>query len=163
MTDIQFNCPKCGKHLSVDAKGAGMDVPCPECSRTIRVPSAAEDVAPIRMKHGGKTYNSTIIIATIILSGSLVGSAFLLKEGMGCLAQTFRDGLTSLGTDIRNGFGYAKPNEITVRLGNAKSVFGMPESMDFHLNGMDIPDRIRIDGIDIPNRLSLSHDGYIRQ
>ena len=39
MADIEFNCPKCGKHLSVDGKGAGLDAPCPECGEKIRVPS----------------------------------------------------------------------------------------------------------------------------
>ena len=38
MGDIQFNCPKCGHGLIVDAEGAGMSVPCPECHEQIAIP-----------------------------------------------------------------------------------------------------------------------------
>ena len=40
MADVEFDCPKCGGHLSVADRGAGMFVPCPECGQTIQVPQA---------------------------------------------------------------------------------------------------------------------------
>ena len=36
--DIVFDCPLCGKSLSIDARGAGLTVACPECSREVQVP-----------------------------------------------------------------------------------------------------------------------------
>ncbi len=38
MGDVSFNCPECGGNLSVDENGAGMTVPCPLCSKRIRIP-----------------------------------------------------------------------------------------------------------------------------
>lgn len=38
MADIEFDCPKCGGHLTVSEKGSGLSVPCPECGQTIQVP-----------------------------------------------------------------------------------------------------------------------------
>jgi len=38
MADFEFDCPKCGGHLSVAEKGTGMFVPCPECGQIIQVP-----------------------------------------------------------------------------------------------------------------------------
>lgn len=38
MSDIQFNCPKCGHSLIVDSQGIGMTVACPECSEPIDIP-----------------------------------------------------------------------------------------------------------------------------
>lgn len=38
MPDINFDCPVCGHNLEVSEKGAGMTVPCPECSNTITIP-----------------------------------------------------------------------------------------------------------------------------
>ena len=34
--DIIFNCPKCGKSLTIDVRGA---VPCPDCGTQVMVPS----------------------------------------------------------------------------------------------------------------------------
>lgn len=45
MSDIQFNCPKCGHNLVVDAAGAGMSVPCPECSEPLIIPGPEEQTA----------------------------------------------------------------------------------------------------------------------
>jgi hypothetical protein len=36
--DIRFNCPRCGQHLCVEEKGAGMRVDCPTCKGQIEVP-----------------------------------------------------------------------------------------------------------------------------
>lgn len=38
MADINFDCPACGHNLAVDETGAGMTVPCPECSKPIHIP-----------------------------------------------------------------------------------------------------------------------------
>lgn len=36
--DITFKCPNCEQELEVDASGAGSDIECPNCSKTITVP-----------------------------------------------------------------------------------------------------------------------------
>lgn len=36
--DIIFKCPNCEQELEVDASGAGSDIECPACSKTITVP-----------------------------------------------------------------------------------------------------------------------------
>ena len=41
--EIFFNCPKCGKSLSIDARGEGYVVACPDCRTEVQVPTA--DVA----------------------------------------------------------------------------------------------------------------------
>jgi DNA-directed RNA polymerase subunit RPC12/RpoP len=43
--DIRFNCPRCGQHLSIEEKGAGMRVGCPNCNEQIEIPRASA-VAP---------------------------------------------------------------------------------------------------------------------
>lgn len=91
MADIEFNCPKCGKHLSVDGKGAGLDVPCPECGKNIQVPTPAvpaptssADAGAISFPKGkgGNGIYATIIIAAIILAAAVVGATYLLSKGM---------------------------------------------------------------------------------
>ena len=37
--DIVFNCPACQGELVVDMAGAGMEVPCSHCGRTLKVPA----------------------------------------------------------------------------------------------------------------------------
>ena len=41
--DIVFNCPKCGKSLTIDVRGAGLMVPCPDCGTQVMVPTGADD------------------------------------------------------------------------------------------------------------------------
>ncbi|MCS6771738.1 MAG: zinc-ribbon domain-containing protein [Kiritimatiellae bacterium] len=41
-TDIVFECPKCGKSLAIDERGAGLIVRCPQCQEDIQVPVPAE-------------------------------------------------------------------------------------------------------------------------
>jgi transcription elongation factor Elf1 len=36
--DIRFNCPRCGQHLLVEERGAGMVVNCPSCKGQIQIP-----------------------------------------------------------------------------------------------------------------------------
>ncbi len=37
-SDIQFDCPHCGKHLSIDPRGAGLVIICPDCEKHVSVP-----------------------------------------------------------------------------------------------------------------------------
>lgn len=37
-SDIQFDCPHCGKHLSIDPRGAGLVIVCPDCEKHVSVP-----------------------------------------------------------------------------------------------------------------------------
>lgn len=41
ISDIKFNYPQCGQHLSVDAAAAGTTVACPKCDQAIDVPGIA--------------------------------------------------------------------------------------------------------------------------
>ena len=50
MADIIFDCPECGHNLEVDEKGAGMTVPCPECTKPITIPFPAIAHASINTK-----------------------------------------------------------------------------------------------------------------
>jgi hypothetical protein len=38
--EIFFNCPKCGKSLSIDVRGEGYVVSCPDCHTEVQVPTA---------------------------------------------------------------------------------------------------------------------------
>jgi predicted RNA-binding Zn-ribbon protein involved in translation (DUF1610 family) len=40
-SDIRFNCPRCGKHLVVEQRGAGTAVNCPSCNEQIEIPRGA--------------------------------------------------------------------------------------------------------------------------
>lgn len=53
-TDIVFDCFYCGKSLSIDRKGAGLMITCPDCGKRIQVPegegmidAASDDVAAL--------------------------------------------------------------------------------------------------------------------
>ena len=37
-TDINFDCPHCGKNLVIDYRGAGLQINCSECGETVLVP-----------------------------------------------------------------------------------------------------------------------------
>lgn len=48
--DIIFECPHCKTELSIDAAGAGSEIECPTCSKTVVVPEAGvapEAAAPV--------------------------------------------------------------------------------------------------------------------
>jgi hypothetical protein len=45
-TDIRFNCPHCGQHLTVEERGAGTLVNCPTCSEQIEIPGSAAPPLP---------------------------------------------------------------------------------------------------------------------
>ncbi len=40
--DILFECPKCGKSLGIDERGAGLIVTCPDCGQRMQVPTREE-------------------------------------------------------------------------------------------------------------------------
>ena len=44
--DIVFNCPRCGRHLSVEERGAGLLVNCPSCKEQIEVPRSTGSQPP---------------------------------------------------------------------------------------------------------------------
>jgi transcription elongation factor Elf1 len=37
-TDIVFDCPKCGKSLAIDYRGAGLTIACSDCGEQVQVP-----------------------------------------------------------------------------------------------------------------------------
>ena len=37
-TDIEFECPHCGKNLVIDYRGAGLQIACPGCGEAVLVP-----------------------------------------------------------------------------------------------------------------------------
>ncbi len=44
--EIIFNCPHCEQELSVDADGAGSEIPCPTCGEAITIPEQPATAAP---------------------------------------------------------------------------------------------------------------------
>lgn len=44
--EIIFNCPHCEQELSVDAEGAGSEIPCPTCGEVITIPEKSTKEAP---------------------------------------------------------------------------------------------------------------------
>lgn len=41
MSDINFDCPKCGQNLDAPSDLAGLFVECPSCATVIKVPAAS--------------------------------------------------------------------------------------------------------------------------
>lgn len=78
MPDIIFTCPLCRKSLSVDEKGAGLAVDCPECQGKIRIPSSTEKTS-IKQQKLSPLVTSLIIgigvLAVWALTASLVASS----------------------------------------------------------------------------------------
>ena len=52
-SDIFFGCPRCGKSMGIDQRGAGKMVTCPDCDLRFRVPSPenATEVIPPDSAH----------------------------------------------------------------------------------------------------------------
>ncbi|MCX6997293.1 MAG: hypothetical protein NTV49_09435 [Kiritimatiellaeota bacterium] len=51
--DINFDCPLCQKNISIDARGAGLMIACPDCRQEIQVPiPAAEEVVDLVVDGG---------------------------------------------------------------------------------------------------------------
>ena len=42
MTDIKFNCPHCQRPLETTTEYFGLDIECPSCNKTLKVPSLAQ-------------------------------------------------------------------------------------------------------------------------
>ena len=141
MADIEFNCPKCGKHLSVDGKGAGLEVPCPECNRMIQVPDAMPDEGKSKAKPSGRIFNITILLSALVLAGGLVGSAYLLQQGM-----------AGLGESVVKGLRYSRVDSVTL---NHKAGF-----TDFRIRA-DVSADVASDVMQtrhfFPNTLALRH------
>ena len=43
-SDIVFECPKCGKSMAIEARGAGRIVSCPKCQHRVVVPDDGREV-----------------------------------------------------------------------------------------------------------------------
>lgn len=78
MADIKFNCPECGHNLYVDENGAGMIVPCPECSKqiTIPVPSPMPKARHANEPQSGKGSSNTSIFNRRTAAFSAIGTIF---------------------------------------------------------------------------------------
>lgn len=46
--DIIFKCTSCGRELSIDASGAGLEVNCPICQALLKVPEASTSDVPLK-------------------------------------------------------------------------------------------------------------------
>lgn len=46
--DIIFKCTGCGRELSIDASGAGLEVDCPICQTKLKVPEASTSDVPLK-------------------------------------------------------------------------------------------------------------------
>ncbi|MDW8344496.1 MAG: hypothetical protein RMM51_08390 [Verrucomicrobiae bacterium] len=46
--DIIFKCTSCGRELSIDASGAGLEVNCPICQALLKVPDASTSDVPLK-------------------------------------------------------------------------------------------------------------------
>lgn len=44
--DIHFLCPHCGQSLTVDQQGVGLEVNCPSCSVTVKIPDRIDKPNP---------------------------------------------------------------------------------------------------------------------
>jgi len=44
--DLKFECPRCGQHLAVEERAAGMTVKCPSCEEKIGIPGGAPPPLP---------------------------------------------------------------------------------------------------------------------
>lgn len=85
MSDIEFDCPKCGGHLAVDSAGAGRVVPCPMCTAQIRIPRASPDAVLSAVPTGGKARNVSptligALVALVVLCAGLGAWVFVLTR-----------------------------------------------------------------------------------
>ncbi len=46
MSDINFDCPKCGQNLDAPPDLAGLFIECPSCNAIIKVPASPGSVSP---------------------------------------------------------------------------------------------------------------------
>lgn len=99
--DITFMCLSCGKHLTIEGAGAGLEVNCPDCNATVKVPSIATE----SRSGDGTTDEDTSIrdgvigafvsVATVALALYCAGR-FFLRDGA-ALGSLFLAGPTLAG------------------------------------------------------------------
>ena len=55
MADILFKCPQCQKSLAVDERGAGRNINCPDCGKSVEIPQPdiAWECSNCRAQHSG--------------------------------------------------------------------------------------------------------------
>lgn len=58
MADIEFKCPACTKSLTIDAKGAGKMIKCPDCGATVQVPGKPSSDVQFKCQHCGRALNA---------------------------------------------------------------------------------------------------------
>ena len=174
MADIEFNCPKCGKHLSVDGKGAGLEVPCPECNRMIQVPDLIPDEGKPKTKPSGRIFNITILLSALVLAGGLVGSAYLLQQGMAGLGESVVKGLRYSRVDsVRLYHENAGTDGLKIDTGyisGSLSLKHTTDRMDLNMGTLDIIHRtglnLDLGTLDINHHtdsMFIHHSGYISQ
>lgn len=73
MSDIYFKCPHCRNPLTIDAAGAGLQVPCPHCARSITVPNKTKPKAKPWVLPG-------IVFAVLVVAS---GGVFVLTSTHG--------------------------------------------------------------------------------
>jgi len=118
--DIRFNSPRCDQNLSVEAKGAGMIVDCPNCKEQIEIPrsTASEGIqvsipTPLSRppKKGASRFTQTftsVFLAIIAAVIAIVGAFFLIRPFLQyneakrlCLAEM--DSALASGRDLSGG------------------------------------------------------------
>lgn len=52
MSDINFDCPKCGQNLDAPPDLSGLFVECPSCAAIVKVPQASGQVADVHEASG---------------------------------------------------------------------------------------------------------------
>lgn len=52
MSDINFDCPKCGQNLDAPADLAGLFVECPSCAAIVKVPLGSGQIADMHEPSG---------------------------------------------------------------------------------------------------------------
>ena len=81
MPDINFNCPDCHKSLQIDARGAGIQVQCPDCGNTITVPQPRNVFPAVRISKPRPTSVTVFGVLNIVF-----GSLGLLCTPFGMIA-----------------------------------------------------------------------------
>ena len=66
MADIRFWCPHCGKKLGVDEKGAGLTISCPDCHKSLQIPSAEKCKSPSKaLRPAGWSAEPVTLVITL--------------------------------------------------------------------------------------------------